>query len=122
MSDTAVLVLSSRDGLPRAVPRRIIQMKYIYGYFLVATMPLWAQTSPTINSLPSREFGQPKLLTTLNSVAPNLVEGRELSGPTSLAFDTNAKPPILYVVDSLNNRVLAWRNSSAIGVCGTSAP
>jgi hypothetical protein len=27
-----------------------------------------------------------------------------------LAFDTSVSPPILYVADTGNNRVLAWRN------------
>ena len=79
----------------------------------------WAQqVSPTINQLPSRQFGQPQLLSTLNSIAPNLVEGRELNGPVSVAIDTSSSPPILYVADSNNNRVLAWKNPAALGVCG----
>ncbi len=97
-------------------------MKHLFRYFLVVTAPVWAQVSPTINDLPSREFGQPKLQTQLTSVAPNLVEGRELNAPTSIAFDTSASPPIMYVVDSFNHRVLAWRNPANLGACGTSNP
>lgn len=89
-------------------------MKLICRYFLVAIAPVWAQVSPTINELPSREFGQPKLLQSLTSIAPNLVEGRELNGPTSIAFDTSVSPPILYVSDTFNHRVLAWRNSAGL--------
>ena len=90
-------------------------------YLLVATAPVWAQpVSPTINGSPSREFGQPTLLPSgLNSVAPNLVEGRELNGPYAVAFDTSASPPILYIADTFNNRVLAYQNSTAISVCHT---
>ena len=98
-------------------------MRYFCCYFFVATASLWAQaTSPTINDLPSREFGQPKLLQQLTSVAPNLVEGREFSHPTSVAFDTSVSPPILYVADSFNNRVLAFKNATSLSVCGTSQP
>jgi uncharacterized protein (TIGR03437 family) len=80
-------------------------------FFLVlAAAGAWAQ-SPTINDAPSRQFGQLRLQTT--SGAPNLVEGRELSGPHSLAFDTSVSPPILYVADTNNNRVLAWENPAA---------
>jgi uncharacterized protein (TIGR03437 family) len=75
---------------------------------------LWAQ-SPTINDFPSRQFGQLRLLpfAQATSAAPNLVEGRELNGPGSLAFDTSVSPPILYAADTGNNRVLAWRNPAA---------
>jgi uncharacterized protein (TIGR03437 family) len=93
-------------------------------YLLVAIAPLWAQTavSPTLNSLPTREFGQASLQSSLNSIAPNLVEGRELYNPYGVAFDTSVSPPILYVVDTLNNRVLAWQNPTALGVCGLNNP
>jgi uncharacterized protein (TIGR03437 family) len=69
-----------------------------------------------INTLPSREVGHPTMprpnplaVTTSN---PNLVEGRELFIPTAVAVDTTASPPILYVADTGNNRVMAWKNAS----------
>jgi uncharacterized protein (TIGR03437 family) len=71
----------------------------------------------TVNTLPSREVGQPVLprpnpLAVTNS-NPNLVEGRELFAPAAVALDTSASPPILYVADFLNNRVMAWKNSTS---------
>jgi len=92
-------------------------------YCLAATLPLWGQQcppiisstgSPTINCLATREFGQPQLRFPLTSQAPNLVEGRELSSPYSIAFDRSVTPPIVYVADTGNNRVLAWKNSSSL--------
>src|SRR5260370_31963769 len=72
-----------------------------------------AQTQ--FNPFPSRAFGQAILqsvgLPTV--VAPNLTEGRELSLPQGIALDTSVSPPILYVADFLNNRVLAWKNALA---------
>ena len=94
-------------------------MKRIHYYALIASASLWAQ-SPTINPFPSREFGQPQLLQTLTSVAPNLVEGRELNAPGAIAFDTSVSPPILYVADTYNNRILAFPNPDSYGVCTTS--
>ena len=94
-------------------------MKTIYCYFLVVSMPVLAQT---INPVPSREFGQPALLPLLNSVAPNLVEGRELNGPAAMAFDTKAAPPILYVADLFNNRVLGFQNPDNFTTCIASGP
>jgi uncharacterized protein (TIGR03437 family) len=84
--------------------------------------PVWAQTAPTINQLPTREFGQPQLLQTPNTAAPNYVEGRELYEPGSVALDTTSSPPILYVADTLNNRVLAWQNPGNPATCGTNNP
>src|SRR5262249_337816 len=95
-------------------------MLKIYSYLLAAA-PIFAQqgVSPQINNFPSREFGQPKLLPSgLNSAAVNLVEGRELNAPFAIAFDTSANPPILYVVDTNNSRVLAWKNPNSLAPCG----
>ena len=65
----------------------------------------------------------------LTAIAPNLVEGREFNNPQAIALDTSVTPPILYVADFGNNRVLGveerlgfyaraitrtWRSASAI--------
>jgi uncharacterized protein (TIGR03437 family) len=42
--------------------------------------------------------------------SPNLVEGREMNHPQHMVVDTTANPPILYIADTLNNRVLAYRD------------
>jgi uncharacterized protein (TIGR03437 family) len=82
-----------------------------FGLWVFVAGGVWAQ-SPAINELPSREFGQLRLLPfgQATSSAPNLVEGRELSSPRGIAFDTSVSPPILYVADYSNHRVLAWLN------------
>ena len=87
-------------------------MKLLCRFVLIATIPVWAQTSPTINELPSREFGQARLLNPPTSGAPNLIEGRELFGPLGIAFAPSGGP--MYVADSNNHRVLAWRNPSSL--------
>lgn len=76
-------------------------------FFVAALAGLHAQQ---VNQNPSRIFGHRS--STLTSAAPNLVEGRELFNPTAVAVDSSASPPILYVADSGNNRVLIWRNAS----------
>ncbi len=86
--------------------------------FVLSAATLAAQ-SVTINSAPSREFGQPTLPPSsspfnLPSTKENFVEGRELSTPLSIAFDNSVTPPIVYVADTLNNRVLAWRNAASV--------
>src|ERR1035437_6592108 len=64
----------------------------------------------TLNTVPSRSIGSPSL--NLTSLSPNLVEGRELYFPQSVALDTSTTPPAIYVSDSVNNRVLAWKDAN----------
>jgi hypothetical protein len=40
-----------------------------------------------------------------------LVEGREFNAPQGIAIDNSSTPAILYVGDTGNNRVLAWKNA-----------
>lgn len=72
-----------------------------------------SRAQPVINPYPSRVLGHPQM--TLVTANPNFVEGRELYGPRGVAVDTSVSPPILYVADTLNNRVLGWRNASQFG-------
>src|ERR1022692_806620 len=65
----------------------------------------------TLNSVPSRSIGSPAL--NISSTNPNLVEGREFYYPQGVAVDTSVSPPILYVSDANNNRVLAWKNANS---------
>lgn len=67
----------------------------------------------TLNPIPSRVIGQNSVI--LKSAAPNLVEGREFTSPQSVTLDTTATPPILYVSDTGNNRVLAWQDATKAG-------
>ncbi|MFB3827278.1 MAG: hypothetical protein ACE15B_10940 [Bryobacteraceae bacterium] len=85
--------------------------KHVVALFVAAVISagsLWSQI--TLNPNPSRVVGHAKL--TLSTSNPNLVEGRELYAPQGVALDTSASPPILYVSDTGNNRVLAWRNAA----------
>lgn len=67
------------------------------------------------NPAPSRIVGQAVLQQqgVLTAIAPNLVEGREFNNPQAVALDTSVTPPILYVADFGNNRVLGWKSASA---------
>src|ERR1700724_3258578 len=106
-------VLSSgRRGDSRVPPyRRILIMKLLWR-FVLASVPLCAQVSPTINELPSREFGQVTLTNPATSAAPNLVEGREFSTPLGMAFSPSGGA--VYVSDTNNHRVLAWLHPSGL--------
>ncbi len=74
---------------------------------VLAIWPVAAQVP--LNLSPQRALGNMSLRQ--QSQAPNLVEGRELNRPLGLAVDATRR--IVWVADTLNNRVLGWRNSSA---------
>jgi uncharacterized protein (TIGR03437 family) len=97
-------------------------MKQLSWCLLVAVAVEQAGAQVIMNGVPAREFGQHALARPITSATPNLIEGRELNTPSSIAFDTSVSPPIMYVADTGNNRVLAWRDPASLGVCGTSAP
>jgi uncharacterized protein (TIGR03437 family) len=84
-----------------------------YALLLAAVELLEAQS--IFNPAPSRIVGQAVLQQqgVLTATAPNLVEGREFNNPQAVAVDASANPPILYVADFGNNRVLGWKSASA---------
>lgn len=73
---------------------------------IIAVIGLDAQV--VLNPIPQRVIGHAQL--SLSTASPNLVEGRELNFPQGLAVEPGGA---LYVSDTSNNRVLAWRNASA---------
>ncbi len=86
----------------------------VFSAVLIAPPRFWGRRQYLI-SLPSRIVGQAVLQQQglLTATALNLVEGRELDLPKAIALDTSVSPPAIYVVDALNNRVLAWKNASS---------
>lgn len=79
--------------------------------------PLWSQA---LYVKPVKVLGDPLFVgtaanpTQLEGNGPNVVEGREMSTPLGIALDTSVSPPILYVADSGNNRVLGFQYSSQL--------
>ena len=76
------------------------------------SVSLSAQTGTSTNPynvLPTRILGQPRA-TPVTNANPNYVQGEELYAPQSVAYDKTSSPPILYVADTFNNRILAWKN------------
>lgn len=79
---------------------------YTFG-LAVAAGPVFGQFP--LNQRPSRGFGQLQLEP--RTLAVNLVEGREFNQPQGVAIDSSVSPPVLYVSDTVNHRVLGWRNA-----------
>jgi uncharacterized protein (TIGR03437 family) len=80
---------------------------------LLSCLPL-THAQVTLNPNATRALGAARLeqLATLTNLQPNLVEGRELNDPQGIALDLSSSPIHLYVADSLNNRVLAWKDAT----------
>src|ERR1700722_2667868 len=102
-----------KEGGSRA-PASETHMKKVFCYFFALTAMMMGQdVSPRINQLPTRQFGHPlteNLANVPTQASPNLVIGQELNVPGQIAFDNSVTPPILYVADIGNNRVLAFKN------------
>lgn len=94
------------------------QSQCVFVLAAAIAVPYGVTGQTQFNQVPSRIVGQPALQQTgtLTMVAPNLVKGCEFNGPEALALDTSSTPPILYVADTGNNRVLAWKNASAFTI------
>jgi uncharacterized protein (TIGR03437 family) len=84
----------------------------------VAALAGVASAQMTPNPVPGRVLGQLTRPSTYvesynpSGVTPNLLEGRELFEPLSVAVDTSLDPPAVYVADTKNSRVLGWRNAA----------
>jgi uncharacterized protein (TIGR03437 family) len=91
-----------------------MSFKYVFSITVAFCCATTGRAQITLNTVPTREIGQPRLLSNPFAVPnanPNLVEGRELYSPAGIALDTSVTPPRIYVADTNNNRVLAWKDS-----------
>jgi uncharacterized protein (TIGR03437 family) len=80
-----------------------------YGNSRVIVMPYTGTGSSTVAGAATRLLGQDQFY--LNS--PNLVEGREFNFGGSnggIAIDSSATPPHLYIADTINNRILGFKD------------
>jgi len=81
-----------------------------------------AAQAQVLNPLPAKVFGQPDKPRSLQqlvnpiAVAPNMAKANSLNGPNSVALDTSVSPPILYIADTGNHRVLAWRDAMEVSM------
>jgi uncharacterized protein (TIGR03437 family) len=92
--------------------------------FLLPAIPAWSQIM--LDPFPARVLGHP-LSTPVEQqfvadVNPNLVLGVEVYSPEGIAVDTSGSSPVLYVADTYNNRVLAWKNASSATLSNLQTP
>jgi uncharacterized protein (TIGR03437 family) len=103
-------MLLSRARFSYIQPPFAVMKSFRLSVALLLFFALDAAAQITLNPSPTRVIG--KNSTTLSSIAPNLVEGREFLTPESVAIDPTTSPPSLYVSDTGNNRILGFRSAT----------
>lgn len=98
---------------------KTMKIKHLLLFFaILATIGGTLQAQPVPNPIPARILGQLSPIATLEDVLqyrggpPNGVEGRELNNPMGIAVDRSGPEPLIYVVDTENNRVLGWKRTA----------
>jgi len=88
---------------------RLSKLAAIGLLIVVAAMatPCFAQQGDTIADI---VLGQPNF----SDNPQNFINGRGLSGPVAVAIDTSIVPNRLYVADSVNNRVLGYKDVATL--------
>jgi uncharacterized protein (TIGR03437 family) len=89
----------------------------ILGLSALLSGPICAQS---LFPKPVKVLGDPNFLgtasspLTIDNSAPNVVEGRELRSPEGIALDNSVSPPLVYIADTANNRVLAYQYNTQL--------
>ena len=104
-------------------------MRPLYTYsFLVLTFASVGGAQIVLDPSPARILGHPStapapaeqlLVTNLN---PNFGASGGLYSPQGVAVDTSGSTPILYVADTGNNRILAWKNATSATLTNLQSP
>jgi uncharacterized protein (TIGR03437 family) len=87
-----------------------------YWLFLVFCGVLPGQS---LNPKPVKALGAPRLIATqsnplaVDTSNPNWIDGRELYNPSGVAIDNSTATPAIYITDTRNNRIMAWRTTQA---------
>lgn len=80
----------------------------------------WDVAGQALFDKPVKVLGDPNFIGTaanpllFDSTGPNWVEGREMFGPRGIALDNSVSPPIVYIADTQNNRVLAYQYATQL--------
>lgn len=93
-------------------------MRSLYTYsFLALTFAATADAQIVLDPSPARVAGHPSPTPAeqlvITNLSPNLGVNGGMYLPEGLAVDTTGSTPILYVADTLNNRILAWKNATS---------
>ena len=98
-----------------------------YSYsFLALTVAAGASAQIVLDPSPARVLGHqattPAEQLLVTNINPNFALSGGLYSPYGVAVDTSGSTPILYVADTANNRVLAWKNATSSTLMNEQAP
>jgi len=93
-------------------------MLYLYLYaFLALTFVAAGSAQIVLDPDPARVLSDPAFTPAdpahIFSLTPDMGVSAGLNAPQGIAVDMHGSTPILYVADTLNNRVLAWQNATS---------
>src|SRR6202167_4407845 len=102
-------------------------MRSPYAYsFLAVTFVAVAGAQIVLDPSPARVAGHPSITPPEQLVVTNLNPNFGVNGgmyfPEGVAVDTSGSTPILYVADTGNNRILAWKNATSATLTNLQAP
>jgi len=106
-------------------------MRSLYAYaFLALTFAAVCAAQIVLDPSPARVLGHPAttpaeqlLVTNLNAdFSSNGAVNGGLYSPEGVAVDTSGSTPILYVADTGNNRILAWKNATSATLTNLQPP
>ena len=102
-------------------------MRYLSIYaFLALTFAAAAGAQIVLDPSPARVLGHPSITPAeqlvVTNINPNFGVNGGMYNPEGVAFDTTGSAPILYVADTFNNRILAWKNATSSTLTNLQAP
>jgi sugar lactone lactonase YvrE len=102
-------------------------MRYLSIYaFLALTFAAAAGAQIVLDPSPARVLGHPSITPAeqlvVTNINPNFVVNGGMYNPEGVALDTTGSTPILYVADTWNNRILAWKNATSSTLTNLQAP
>jgi uncharacterized protein (TIGR03437 family) len=102
-------------------------MRSLYTFsFLALTFAAVASAQIVLDPSPARVAGHPSATPAEQLVVANINPNLGVKGgmylPEGVAVDTSGSTPILYVADTLNNRILAWKNATSATLTNLQPP
>jgi uncharacterized protein (TIGR03437 family) len=102
-------------------------MRSLYTYsFLALTFAAVAGAQIVLDPSPARVIGHPSISPAeqlvVTNINPNFGVNGGLYSPEGVAVDTTGSTPILYVADTGNNRILAWKNATSSTLANLQPP
>lgn len=101
-------------------------MRSLTIYSLALTCAAVAGAQIVLDPSPARVIGHPSTTTPEQLVVTNLNPNFGASGgmfsPRGVALDLSGSTPTLYVADTFNNRILAWKNATSSTLTNLQAP